>query len=280
MPWLAPYQPLGGRVARQIVAGRTVVQALNAALPAAVDDAADASATAGPFSDAAAIGSLRERGLRFVEHGAVPAGEAYESFIARTGCVPTREHAHDLFNGLVWLRFGTLKRRLNALHVQQIEAAGVGATRGALRDALTLFDENAALLHAPSVLSDALRRRDWQALFVEHRSVWAGATLTIFGHALLEKLLRPRKPITAHVRLVPGALLAPTTAPTTAPTAAPTAAPTTAPTTAPLDELIAQPHLPLPVLGVPSWWPPNEAGNFYQDAAVFRPPRNSGSPRS
>jgi hypothetical protein len=31
---------------------------------------------------------------------------------------------------------------------------------------------------------------------------------------------------------------------------------------------------PLPVLGVPGWWPANEAPGFYDDAAVFRPTRS------
>ena len=32
-------------------------------------------------------------------------------------------------------------------------------------------------------------------------------------------------------------------------------------------------HLPLPVLGIPGWWPENEKEDFYDDAAVFRPAR-------
>ena len=243
MPWLAPYLPLGGQVAAHVLAGGSVAQALNAALPA------------GP------VAPHREQRLRFVAQADLPAGEAYECFIARTGGVPTRDHPHDLFNGLVWLRFGALKRQLNALHVQQIERAGIGRTRGALRDALTLFDENAALLQAPAVLADALRRRDWQALFVEHRAAWAGATLTLFGHALLEKLLQPRKPITAHVRILPspppGVLQSGALPPDALPADQ-------------LSLLIEQAHLPLPVLGVPGWWAGNEEGNFYRDETVFR----------
>jgi Protein of unknown function (DUF3025) len=250
MPWLAPYRQLGTRVAAQVLAGRSVAQALNDSLPDA------------PMTLAAG------RRLCFVAEHELPAGEAYECFIARTGRVPTRDHPHDLFNGLVWLRFGALKRQLNRLHVVQIERAGIGATRGALRDALTLFDENAALLQAPAVLVDALRRRDWQALFVVHRAAWAGATLTLFGHALLEKLLQPRKPITAHVRLVPGL--------------PPGAAPADALIDTPPDELLSRlielPHLPLPVLGVPGWWADNEEGNFYRDESVFRGARKPDVP--
>ncbi|VVE59910.1 membrane protein [Pandoraea pnomenusa] len=30
---------------------------------------------------------------------------------------------------------------------------------------------------------------------------------------------------------------------------------------------------PLPVLGIPGWWPENEAPDFYRDTVVFRPGR-------
>ena len=38
----------------------------------------------------------------------------------------------------------------------------------------------------------------------------------------------------------------------------------------------AKPFLPLPVLGLPGWCVENESPAFYDDAAVFRPPRCSG----
>ena len=37
--------------------------------------------------------------------------------------------------------------------------------------------------------------------------------------------------------------------------------------------LSAKMFLPLPVLGVPGWWPANEEPSFYDDREVFRPPR-------
>jgi uncharacterized protein (TIGR00288 family) len=67
------------------------------------------------------------------------------------------------------------------------------ATRGPLRDALTLFDENGAVLDAPPALWEALVARDWHALFVTRRGLWSEARLLLFGHALLEKLVTPRK---------------------------------------------------------------------------------------
>jgi hypothetical protein len=39
------------------------------------------------------------------------------------------------------------------------------------------------------------------------------------------------------------------------------------------ERLSAKPFLPLPVLGVPGWWPDNESPDFYEDVAVFRPAR-------
>jgi Protein of unknown function (DUF3025) len=187
--------------------------------------------------------------VRFVAATELPEGEAYEAFIARTGCVPTRhDNLHDHFNSLVWRRHPRLKQRLNQLQAQDIARHGVRATRGALRDGLTLFDENGALWpDAPLPLLEALVRRDWQSLFVTRRALWRDHGFEIFGHALLEQLaVAPRKGLVAHV-IVGADPLALTAA-----------------------QWAAKPFLPLPVLGVPGWWPANEAPSFYDDAAVFR----------
>ena len=238
-PWLAPYRGVGEAVESSLRAGASVADALNGAL-------AQRCGTPGAAPLAAGITALQ----RFVPQGDLAEGTAYESHIARTGCVPTRDNAHDLFNGLVWLAFPAIKGRLNALHAAQIERDGVGAQRGAARDALTLFDENAALWQAPPVLVDALRRRDWAALFITHRALWSECKLTLIGHALLEKLLQPRKAMTAHVWVVaPGADLS----------AVPDAVLRT-----------RRGWLALPVLGVPGWWNPNAQTGFYDDASVFR----------
>jgi hypothetical protein len=136
--------------------------------------------------------------------------------------------------------------------------------RGPVRDALTLFDENAALLQAPAALWDALMQRDWVRLFVDLRPLWAQARLVLVGHALLEKLVTPYKSITAHVYAVPvpadlvddlaawdGWLASRLNA----------------------REMATKPFTPMPVLGVPGWWAANADPDFYADAAVFRPPR-------
>lgn len=224
-PWLAPYLPLARHVVDQ-AGSQSVAAALNSACSA--------------------------RAVRFVSAFELPADEPYESFIFRTGCVPTRDNLHDLFNGLMWLCYPQTKQRLNALQAQEIARVGTAETRGALRDALTLFDENAAVLRAPAALIDALRQRQWRMLFVEQRSLWESAQLVLFGHALMEKLLQPRKAITAHVWLVEE-LTDETLASSLVP-----------------ERLAAKPFLPLPVLGVPGWWAPNEEPGFYDDAEVFR----------
>lgn len=230
-PWLLPYLSVAESV-------------LASAKSDSVADALNAARGDG-------VGSLR-----FVEQTALPSDEPYESFIARTACVPTRDNLHDLFNGLMWLSYPKTKRRLNVLHAEEITLRGrATAARGPLRDALTLFDENAAILQAPAVLVEALRARNWTALFVELRAEWRSVRLAIFGHALLEKLMQPRKGITAHVWLVEDLTddaLASSLAP---------------------QRLAAKDFLPLPVLGVPGWWPANELPAFYDDADVFRPAR-------
>lgn len=243
--WLAPYRAIGEPIGRQIDSGVPVADALNRARVLQGPDGATMP-------------------LRFVEQQALPPGEPYEAFIARTGGVPTRDNAHDFFNGLMWLRHPQLKARLNALQMEQLDrrhpSDQVGHARGAVRDALTLFDENAGWLQAPPALIDALQRRDWPALFATQRTLWRDARLELFGHALLEKLMQPRKAITAHVWVVPSEVADP---------AGWLAAQLSA------ESLASRPWLPLPVLGVPGWWNLNEQAGFYDDVSVFRPMRRN-----
>ena len=199
--------------------------------------------------------------MRFVAQSCLADGQAYEQFIFETGSVPTRDNLHDFFNGLCWLTFPQTKKKLNQLQAAQLAVAGVQKERGPVRDALTLFDENAAFLRAPQPLWDALLARDWRRLFVDLRPLWAEAQLVLFGHALLEKLVQPRKPITAHVYQAQPAM--DSIADLDAWVAADLRA----------EKLAGKPFAPLPVLGVPGWWPGNADAAFYADASVFRPPK-------
>jgi hypothetical protein len=188
--------------------------------------------------------------------------EAYESFIARSGRVPTRANLHDFFNALVWLRFPRCKARLNALQVAAITRDGIGAQRGTLRDAATLIDENAVLVATLRAdLIDALRAHDWRRLFVRQRDAWQQARVIAFGHALIGKLVQPYKAITAHALHVP---LPPTAA----------LEQIDAALAVQLDEGHTPRALaPLPVLGIPGWCSGNVESSFYEDPVVFRPPR-------
>ena len=232
--WFDGWRINGQAVQSKILSGTTVAEALNAQGDAPV---------------------------RFLPQSGLPPGMAYEQFIFEHGNVPTRDNLHDFFNGLCWMRFPATKARLNQLQAAEIAVAGVKPLRGPVRDALTVFDENAAFLLAPPLLWEALNARDWRRLFVELRPLWKEAQLVLFGHALLEKLVCPRKQVTAHVYQVQPAINS----------------------VAELDAWIAgdlsaaklagKPFTPLPVLGVPGWWPENEDFSFYDDASVFRPSR-------
>ena len=227
--------------------------------------------------------------VRFVPQTALPDGQSYEDFIFTQRQVPTRDNLHDLFNACCWRRFPKTKLRLNALQADVIGREGVGARRGPLRDALTLFDENALLLQAPPVLWEALRQHDWHTLLVMHRQDWwaagrvptaeavcagaepvegnaRGASVAglarpvVFGHALLEKLCQPYKSITAHAFWVDPQVPATDTA-------------WDAWLAERLDAsfMATKPFQPLPVMGIPGWCDDNADPAFYKDAHVFRP---------
>lgn len=194
-----------------------------------------------------ALNALSADRPRFVPQAELPEGAAYETFIDRTGQVPTRENLHDLFNGLVWRGQTPLKRQLNRLQADEIERHGIGPRRGPVRDALTLFDEFGALWRdPPAPLVDALRRRDWLALFVTHRDAWVAHEPVVFGHALLEQLaVTPRKSLTAHVALGD-------------------------PMAWSRSDWASKPFMPMPLLGLPGWCAGNDDPTFYTDKQVFR----------
>lgn len=233
-PWLDLWREPGQRVMQAVAAGATLAEALN---------------------------GERTAPVRFVPQSELPPGEAYERYIFNSVQCPTREGLHDFFNGLCWMRFPQTKTKLNRLQAAEIAAAGVVPLRGPVRDALTVFDENAAFLSAPQPLWDALIARDWRQLFVGLRPLWPQARLVLFGHALLEKLVYPRKSITTHIYRTQEAIHS--IAELDAWVAADLSA----------SKLATKPFAPLPVLGVPGWWPENENFTFYDDSLVFRPRR-------
>lgn len=275
-PWFAPYRPLLDEVGEDALAGRwpACVERLNAL--------------------AQVQGLCNGNGLpmRFGAPDAAGA-QAYEAHIWATGEVPTRiDRAggwHDFFNALVWLAFPRVKARLNALQAARIAADGVGARRGALRDAATLFDENGLLLFTDdAALADDLRAFDWQALFVRGRQRFLErARIVVFGHALLDKLRAPYKAVCGHAWVMPppGGAAGDGRADVAGrkvPAAGRGVAEADEAVAAVLgaDALRSDAFSPLPVLGVPGWWPGNEVAGFYDDPAVFRPGRRYNRGRS
>jgi hypothetical protein len=202
------------------------------------------------------------------------AGTPYETHIFATGEVPTRANAHDLFNALMWLAMPRFKRALNARQAKQLAAAGAEpGRRGAERDAATLLDESGVLLACRDAhVAAALAAHDWHEAFVVRRAAWGDTVhAVVCGHALLEKLQRPYKAITAHALVLDLALASPDGA--RARVALDAAAARRVNTTA----LAPRDLQPLPVLGIPGWSADNRDAVFYADRTVFRPARGAAA---
>ncbi|WP_354683195.1 DUF3025 domain-containing protein [Cupriavidus necator] len=238
--------------------------AQGAALAAAVQGGADLRAALDAQAAALDLRNARGLPLRFIAQHALPYGSAYEAHIHATGEVPTRDNLHDFFNALIWLHFPRAKRVLNQVQAEVIAREGVRTMRGGVRDAATLFDENAVLfLSADEELADALKGFAWQRLFVDARAAWGARCAVVpFGHALLEKLVQPYKSVTAHAWTLP-----------------------LAPGQQALDAVLAESlqaavragalrggrsFAPLPVMGIPGWCDDNAQPDFYADTTVFR----------
>ena len=179
---------------------------------------------------------------------------------------------HDLFNALVWMTFPATKAVINARHYESLAVAESG-NRTAVRDALTLFDEDGlVVLCSDAGLLDLVREFRWKELFWNRREqVRKQMRFFLFGHALYHKALDPFVGMTGK-----GVLLAVPDAFAELPLNSQIAE---------ADRLLAA-HVwnrnrmrhgrefsPLPVLGVPGWWGGNEEESFYENTAHFRPGR-------
>lgn len=239
--------------------------------------------------NASRIANFEKLPIRFVEQACLPEGEAYESFIANTGKIPTRDNHHDLLNGLIWLNFPQAKAVLNELHAKDILRHGIHNARTALRNALTIFDENGGIVvSSDRLLLEQLQAFKWHAVLVTHRANWLAQHRTIaffpFGHALLEKLLNPRKNITSHTLLILveegwfeqsidsqrnqlDTAIAKLFRELAMPDLAGNAV-----------KLSSKSFQPLPVMGIPGYSADNVIPAFYQDETVFRHPRAFSAP--
>ena len=221
------------------------------------------------------IVNARGERLRFVPAAASTGAVDFESVTFERSEVRVRAiDWHDLLNALAWMTFPTAKAALNARHAEAI-AAEQGGPRSSVRDALTHFDEDGVVvLSADPALTGLVRDFAWKELFW-HRAdeVRRSMRFLIFGHALYEKALRPFVGMTGKALLFD--------------VAADLVAQPIETQRAHADRVVAL-HLldprnmlrpralqPLPVLGVPGWWAAAEPESFYDDAAYFRPGRQS-----
>lgn len=232
-PWLSEWRDVGQPIAQRVVGGCPQPRALTEAARAPV---------------------------RFVPQADLPDGQAYEDFIWASGQVPTREGLHDFFNALCWMHFPLAKRQLNRLQGTEIARAGVGQVRGPVRDAATVFDENAWLIQPSDELWAALTAHRWTEAFVDLRHEWALTRMWAFGHAALEKLVQPYKSITVHLWRVPRSV-------------SPDQIDAWLAGDLTAEKLSGKPFSPLPILGVPTWCADNADPVFYEDVSVFRPSR-------
>jgi hypothetical protein len=227
-------------------------------------------------SRAALDALLRGAGVRNARgiplHASVPAaagGASYEARVHELGELEVREGEwHDLMNVLAWCVFPATKAAVNAAHVRAAQDESRSGNRGRERDALTLFDESGAIVVSsePDLLED-VRAFRWKRLFWSRRKeVLAHLRVYLVGHGLLEKALAPYVGMTAHAitlsverELIDG----PTEQ--TLPRIDALAA-------RHLHDAVRNPHdlAPLPLLGVPGWWPANEDEASYDDTRYFR----------
>jgi hypothetical protein len=176
---------------------------------------------------------------------------------------------HDLLNVLVWRLFPRSKAALNRAHYEALGEAAAGR-RGPRRDGLTVFDESGlVVVSSDAALLEALRAFAWHDLLWRQRErVMASMRFVVFGHALYEKALVPYVGLTGHALLfsVDERFF---TLPATRQhelvderLAARLADARALPDAAALS--------PVPVLGVPGWWPANEDEGFYANERYFR----------
>lgn len=200
----------------------------------------------------------------------------YEARIYLRGELQIRgRNWHDLFNLLVWAAFPLAKAALNERHYKALleQYAGGKPNRGATQDALTLFDEGGVIVvsNDAGLLRD-LREFKWKRLFWQRREcVKQRMRWFLFGHAMYEKSLAPFEGVTARgvlfemddawIALPPARQIDLT------------------------DECLAR-HIadsaclqttrelaPVPILGIPGWWPHSEYEQYYDNTDYFRPGR-------
>ena len=203
-------------------------------------------------------------GITFVPQGpkSDDLSDGYEQRIYLRGEVQTRDQSwHDFFNALVWRQFTQTKKLINQLQFQLQQQRFPAKQRLPAENMLTLFDENGALVIArdPQLLELICEHR-WHELFWERREqVKSDLRVIIFGHGLYEKALQPYVGLTAQSLFF--------------------VEQDTLSVDAQVSTFLSEKNFelrtsdlhPLPILGLPGWWPDNNNEVFYRNADYFRP---------
>lgn len=238
-----------------------------------ISSSSDWMSAANQVASQRGLSNANAKPISFVPQKNIPDLSGYEVHIYNTGEIPTRDNLHDFFNALMWLQFPKIKQILNQMQYVEIQrmlhASPKAAERGKQRDAATLFDENCALvISSDTSFLDALKARRWKEILMIDSSQFSNrCEVILFGHALIEKLITPYKAITAHVWNVT--------------VESDWFELSTDERRFWLDQRVAEDlargfrtsdfnHLP--ILGVPGWWD-GQSDDFYDDATVFRSPR-------
>jgi hypothetical protein len=212
--------------------------------------------------------------------------KAYEARIYADAEMHVRQGLwHDLFNLLAWLAFPETKAALNARHCDRGDADPPTfhpprVPRSRVRDALTLLDENGAIVASSDAgLLDLVRAFEWKQLFWHQRArLLRSMQVFTIGHGLAEQALAPYIGLCAHSVLlaVPADFDCLTRAQQV------TAIDTLAARLVRRGDSFVTPQAlaPLPVLGMPGWWPDNAHESFYDNVAYFRTGRRAQTERT
>ena len=213
--------------------------------------------------------------VRFIDDEDFVALNCYYEQAVAQGMVPTRAaNWHDFFGAVIWALYPETKALLNRLHMADIVVHGP-RKRTPMRDRITHFDECGMVLAVTdkTEIDSWLRDHDWRRLFLDQRHRWGKSWQPyVFGHALYEQALDPFIGMTAKCVIVE------MTAEFFALPLAERYSMLDTRLAVELEHsaLFAQPRplRPLPILGIPGWWPANEDAAFYDNQDYFRPRRN------
>jgi hypothetical protein len=218
------------------------------------------------------IKNFRSRPIRFVANDQATAAAHYETRIAESGEIATRENWHDFFNAMSWLSFPEAKSAISEMHARLLSEHGESElrARSTPRDVLTLFDEGGIIVVSrDESLLELIRRFEWKTLFVDRRAdVVTSMRFFLFGHSMLEKALDPYVGVTAKgiLFLVDDAFVA-----SNHNTQMCAIDHRAAAWLMNEENLLSSKNFsPLPWLGVPGWWKENESPAFYDNAQYFR----------